>query len=95
MLADQVFVVTALYNLTVIQYDDCIAVADSGESMGDYEYGTAFHQVIHTFLYDALCTGIDTGGCFIQDQYRWVGYCCPGNRQKLSLSLGQFFAVSA
>ena len=45
-MADQVFVVTALDDLAVIQYNDGIAVADGGESMGDYEYGTAFHQVI-------------------------------------------------
>ena len=48
-----------LDDLTVIQYNDRIAVSDRCESMGDYEYGTAFHEVIHTFLYDTLSTGID------------------------------------
>ena len=60
MLADQVFVVTALDDLAVIQYNDRITVADGGESVGNNEYGSALHQIVHSFLYDTLCTGIDT-----------------------------------
>ena len=52
--------VASFNNLSMIQYNDGIAVSDSRESMGDNKYSTSFHQVIHTFLYDALCTGIDT-----------------------------------
>lgn len=60
MLADQVFVVAALDDLAVIQYNDGIAVADGGKSVGNNEYGSALHQIVHSFLYNAFCTGIDT-----------------------------------
>ena len=43
-----------------IQYNDGIAVADGGESVSNNEYGSALHQIVHSFLYDTLCTGIDT-----------------------------------
>ena len=60
MLADQVFVVATLDDLAVVQYNDGIAVADGGQSVGNNEYGSALHQIVHSFLYDTLCTGIDT-----------------------------------
>lgn len=52
--------VAALDDLAVIQYNDGIAVADGGESVSNNEYGSALHQIVHSFLYDTLCTGIDT-----------------------------------
>ena len=87
--------VTSLNDLAMFQNNNRITVSNRRKSVRDHKHGTALHQVVHTFLYDTFCTGIDTGSCFIQNQYRWVCNCCPRNGQKLSLPLREFFTIPA
>ena len=63
---------TSLNDPSVFQNHDSITVTDSGQSVGNNKYGTPFHQVIHTLLDNTLCTGIDAGGCLVQEQYRRI-----------------------
>ena len=86
---------SSLNDASVFKDHDRIAVADSGQSVGDNKYGTPFHQVIHTLLYNLLCPGIDGGCRLIQDQHRRISDGSPGNRKELSLSLGKFFPIAA
>lgn len=37
-------------NIAVFHYQYKICISDGGESVGDYEAGSAFHEVIHGFL---------------------------------------------
>ena len=60
MFLKQFFVGTALDDPSVFQNHDRITVPDCGQTVGDDKYGTPFHQVIHTFLYDRFSTGINT-----------------------------------
>ena len=36
-------------NIAVFHYQYKICISDGGESVGDYEAGSAFHEVIHGF----------------------------------------------
>ena len=72
---------------SVLKHHDRITVADGGESVGDHEYGTAFHQVIHTFLNDLLGSCIDGRCRLIEDQYRRVCDSRSRDREELSLTL--------
>ena len=72
---------------SVFEDHDRITVADGGQPVGDYEYGTAFHQVIHTFLNDLLGSCIDGGCRLIEDQYRRVCDCRSRDCEQLSLTL--------
>ena len=73
---------------------DLASVANRRQTMGNDKYCTSLHQLIHTILYNGLCTGINTGGCLIQHQYRRVGDGCSGDGQQLTLTLREFRAVS-
>ena len=84
---------TAFDNLSVVKYHDRIAVAYSGETVGDDEYGPAFHQAVHTCLNQTFRMGIDRAGCLIHDKHRRIGNCGPGDGKKLSLTLGKPFTV--
>ena len=57
---NQVIVITAFDDPTVIQDDNCVTVSNCGQSVCDNKYGTPLHQIVHTFLYDTLGTGINT-----------------------------------
>ena len=86
---------SSLDDASVFEDHDGVAVADGGQAVGDDEYGTPFHQVIHTLLYDLLCPGIDGGRGLIQDQHRRICDGRSGDGEELSLPLGEFFPVAA
>ena len=93
LLQKQIFVVPALHNLSMFQYHDRVSIAHRTQTMGDHKYCTPFHQLIHSFLNQGFCPGIDGRSGLIQNQYRRIGHCRPGDSQKLSLPLGQVGAV--
>ena len=57
-----------LDNVTILHNQDQICVPDGGKSVSDDKAGSAFHQVIHSFLDLYLGSGINGGGSLIQDQ---------------------------
>ena len=81
--------VSALNDPSLFKNNDTVAVADSGESVGNDEGGSAFHQFIHTILYQTFCSGIDGAGGFIQDQHRRIGNCCPCDGKQLTLTVAE------
>ena len=56
--------------------------------MGDDEACAAFHQVIHSFLYQDFCPGVNGTGRFIEDQDFRISQDRSGDGQELLLSLG-------
>ena len=89
LLFQELFMGTAFNNLSMVKHHDRIAVAYRGETVGNDEYGPAFHQAVHACLNQAFRMGIYRTGCFIHDKHRRIGNCCPGDGKKLSLSLGK------
>ena len=61
--------------------------------MGYDEAGAAFHHFGECVLDLDLGTGIDGGGCLIEDQHGRQAQHDSGDTQKLFLSLGQAAAV--
>ena len=56
--------------------------------MGDYEAGSAFHEVIHGFLDLDFGSGVYGAGGFIEDQDLRVSQDGSGDREELFLTLG-------
>ena len=54
LLGEQLFVVAAFDDVSMIQYHDDIAVADSGKPVSDDKDSTSIHQAVHTLLYNGL-----------------------------------------
>ena len=61
-----------LDNVTILHNQDQICVPDGGKSVSDDKAGSAFHQVIHSFLDLYLGSGINGGGSLIQDPFLQV-----------------------
>ena len=59
-ICDQILMIASFNNISMIQNNNRITVADCGKSVCDYKYSTSFHQVVHTFLYNTLCSCINT-----------------------------------
>ena len=56
-------------DIAVFHYQDDIRTLDGGETMGYDKAGTAFHHRGKSILDLDLGTGIDGGGCLIEDQH--------------------------
>ena len=84
----------SLFNdISFIHYQDKVCIPDGRQTMGDNKAGPSLHQVIHSTLYPFLGPGIYRGCCLIQDQDLIVCQNCPGNSQKLFLSLGNIISL--
>ena len=94
LLSKQLLMGTTLDNTSLLQDHDTVTVAYCGKSVGDHEGCPAFHQLIHTILYQFFGTGINGTGGFVQDQDRRICNSCTGDGEKLSLALAQVCTVS-
>ena len=56
-------------DVSVFHYQDDISALDGGKSVGYDEAGAAFHHGGECVLDLDLGTGIDGGGCLIEDQH--------------------------
>ena len=56
-------------DIAVFHYQDDISTLDGGKTMGYYKAGAAFHHRGKCILDLDLGTGIDGGGCLIEDQH--------------------------
>ena len=86
-LRKQLLMGTTFDNMSLFQNHDTVTVADSGETVCDDKSRTSAHQFIHTILYDLFRSGIDGGGCLIEDQDRRISNGGTGDRKQLALSL--------
>ena len=87
-LCKQLFMAALLDNVTILHNQDQICIPDGGKSVSDDKAGSAFHQVIHSFLDLYLGSGINGGGSLIQDQDLIVCKNGSCNCQELLLALG-------
>ena len=94
LLFNELVMGAALNDTPLFQYHDAIGITHGRQSMGNYKCGAAFHQCIHTALYQTFGTGIDGGCGFVQNQYRRVGHGYASNGQQLSLPLRKVAAVA-
>ena len=79
--------VSALNDTPLFKDDDAVTVSDRREAVRNDKRRSALHQAVHALLYNALGTGIDGAGGFIQDQDRRIGDGSSGDGKELSLSL--------
>ena len=80
--------ISLLDNVTVFHNQDQVCILDGRKSVRDHKACSALHQIVHGFLDTHFGSGIYRGGCLIQDQNLIIGKDCPGNSEKLFLSLG-------
>ena len=57
--------------------------------MGDDKYGSALHELVHSFFDQRLGSGVNGGCCLVKNQHRRIGNGGTGNREKLALALGE------
>jgi len=79
--------VTAFNDLTMFQDDDRLGIADSGKTMRDNKYRSAFHEGIHSLFDQVLGTCVNGAGRLVENQDRRVGDVGTCNRKQLPLSL--------
>lgn len=68
-LCQEGFMVALFDDIAVFHYQDDISALDGGESVGYDKAGAAFHHRGKCILDFDLGTGIDGGGCLIEDQH--------------------------
>ena len=93
LLGEQLIVVAALDDLTLLQYQNSLCIPDGGKAVGDDKDRAARHQTVHTLFDQFFRAGINGTGGFIQDQHRRIGHRGAGNGQELTLALGKASAV--
>ena len=78
--------VATFNNFTMIKDHNNVTVHNGGETVGDDENGTAFHQFVHAALNDGFCSGINGRRSFVQNHDRRIRYGSTGDGQKLPLT---------
>ena len=68
-LSQQTLMVALFDNVSVFHYQNDIGALDGGEAVGYYEAGAAFHHFGECVLDLDFGTGVDGGGCLIEDQH--------------------------
>lgn len=63
--------------------------------MGDDKYGSALHELVHSFFDQRLGSGVNGGCCLVKNQHRRIGNGGTGNREKLALALGYLVVAPA
>lgn len=84
-----------LDDVTVVEDDDLVGIADGTEAVGNDEGGASLHDGVHTSLYQLFGTGVDTGGRLVEDQDGGIGNGSTGNGKELALALAEVATVSA
>ena len=79
----------------VVEDDDLVGITDGGEAVGDDKGGAPLHDGVHASLYHLLGTGVDTGGCLVENEDGGIGYGSTGDGKELALSLAEVASVTA
>ncbi len=90
----QLIVGSHLDDLASVEHDDGVGFVDRGKSMGDDEAGAITDQGIEGGLDALLGPGVNAGCCLVEDEHVGVRNNGPGDRQQLSLTLGEPFTPS-
>jgi len=71
------------------QNEDSVGAPNGGQTVGDDNRRTPFHQVLQCLLNQRFRFGIQRRGCFIQNQDRRIFQQCPRDRDALALASGE------
>ena len=64
---EEFFVRSALTDCAAFQHSNQVRAANSGEPVGDHEYGAAGHQIVQRVLNEHFRFGVELGGRFVQN----------------------------
>ena len=70
-----------LNDSAVIEDEDQIGIHDGGKTVGDNKAGAVLHQLVHCLLNQDFRECVHIGGCFIENQERFICQQRTGNRQ--------------
>ena len=87
VLLHKVVVGALLDDLAVFHDQNPVRIADRGETMGYDEACASLHELIEGFLTLQLGTGIDAGGCLVENQHGRQAEHDAGDAEKLFLAL--------
>ena len=88
-MGDQRCVGPGFDDVAVLQNDNPIGAAHSGEPVGDDNGGPPFHQRFQSLLHGALAFGIKGAGRLIEQQQGRIAQDGAGNGDALALAAGQ------
>ena len=74
-------------DVSVVEDDDKVGVADGAKAVGDDEGGTALHQRVHASLNEPFRTSVDGGCCLVEDEHGRIADGSTGDGNQLSFSL--------
>jgi len=94
LLCNQILMISAFNDLSVIQNNNHIGIFNGRKPVGDDKHRSAFHQSIHAALNNGFRSGVNRRSRFVQNHDRRVGNGGACNRKKLTLSLRKIGAVS-
>src|SRR5690625_4788168 len=63
---------TLLGDAVAVDYDDAVGVTDRGQPVRDHQGRAAARQLLQRLLDRPFCLRIESGGRFIEYEYRWV-----------------------
>jgi hypothetical protein len=85
----------AFGDLALVEDHYAVRVLDGGEPVGDDQRRTALHQVLQSLLHQAFGSTVQSGGGFVEDQYRCVLVQGTCDRQPLPLAARERHGVMA
>ena len=65
---NQRLVVAGFHNLTILQRQNSVGVADGAQAVGDDQAGTSLHQSVQCLLDQDFAFGVEGTGGFVEDQ---------------------------
>ena len=92
----QQFGVGSLFDdMAMVHDDDEIGIDDGGETVGDGDDGTVFHQRVKRLLDKMFRSSIESGCRFVENENRWILEQCAGDGETLFLAAGKEGAAFA
>ena len=79
-------VISNLYDLTVLDKHDLVAVLDGGKTMRNDKGGTSLEKRLNTDLQKSLGLGVDGRRCLVKDENRRIFQDDAGDGEALLLA---------
>jgi len=91
----ELLIATLLNDLTIIQDEQCLTVADRTKSVSNDDWCAAFHRPIESLLHNLLALLVKSWGSFVKYENLGVFDKGSSNCDPLLLSTGEFLALEA
>ena len=75
-----------LNNLTMVHDYDPVGIHDCRKTMCDHQGRAIFHEIRQGFLHHRFTLGIQSAGCFVENQNRCIMQYRPRNAEPLPLA---------